>query len=1039
MELVLIVKVRHSKNFGDETGYKPIARTITINRSSVDRVTLRILRRLTWTGADGLGSSTSCAASLKPPPIAVNTSRTALFSDHYLTTRLKDDPAWAASPNAAFAQVRAVLEAAKPKVVNQDENTARQHLFQPLFSALGFKVAQPPPAAGFVPQPPPAADSIEIQSQPWAAGPRPPAADSTKIQSQPGAAGPRPPANPVAQPPSAVDSIHKQSQPGAAGLQAAGPQQDYDLLDSSGVIRAAALVYQWDRWLDGPDDRDPLTPTENPGAMVVSLLENGNAPWVIVTNGRHWRLYSRAAHSRSTNFYEVELEEALQAGDGIDPNEAFRYFWLFFRAEAFQPTAADAKGLWLDAIVQGSRDYAREVERELKKRVFERVVPFLAKGFLADRAKRLGIKTKPDDEELETIRQGTLTLLYRILFLLYAESRDLLPVRESPYFELSLKKLEMEIADHAGSAESISDENLAAHFPKDQYAIYQRLSKLCAAMDTGDAAVNVPTYNGGLFRTRLDKAGTTDRDAAIARFLHEHQVPDLHLAMAIDHLARVPDLRQGFGLAFVDYKSLGVRQLGSIYEGLLEYKLFVAEEDLVEIKEKSKIAFKPLNLVSQFAVAQPPPAVDPVYQPPSAVGPVAQPPPAVDSVFQPPSAVSPVVQPPSAVDSIQRQSQPRAAGLPKSQPGAAVLPANSVAQPPSAADSIQKRSQPGAAELQKSQPRAAVLQKSQPGAAGLRLRNARIVHRGDVYLANDKAERKATGSYYTPENIVEYIVDHTVGPVLQRKLDALVPEFRKAEQTYHRLLSNAAADSRIMLGSGYLKAGRKPAPEQVRAWAAGQAYDAHRELVEKLFDLKVLDPAMGSGHFLVDAVDFITDKLLVWLNQFRPFNPVLVMLDRTRRNILESLNTQGVNIDPDRLTDVHLLKRHVLKRCIYGVDLNPLATELAKVSLWLDAFTLGAPLSFLDHHLRVGNSLIGANWTEIQSALGEGKNIQRPVRHQGPAAESCTRQCSSAEQVGRRHGGRSPVVREAVCRGPQPIGRVSAHCGCDRREALRMP
>ena len=58
----------------------------------------------------------------------------------------------------------------------------------------------------------------------------------------------------------------------------------------------------------------------------------------------------------------------------------------------------------------------------------------------------------------------------------------------------------------------------------------------------------------------------------------------------------------------------------------------------------------------------------------------------------------------------------------------------------------------------------------------------------------------------------------------------------------------------------------------------------------------------------------------------------------------------------------------MLKRCIYGVDLNPMAVELAKVSLWLDAFTLGAPLSFLDHHLRCGNSLIGATFEDLKKA-----------------------------------------------------------------------
>src|SRR5690606_6217142 len=82
----------------------------------------------------------------------------------------------------------------------------------------------------------------------------------------------------------------------------------------------------------------------------------------------------------------------------------------------------------------------------------------------------------------------------------------------------------------------------------------------------------------------------------------------------------------------------------------------------------------------------------------------------------------------------------------------------------------------------------------------------------------------------------------------------------------------------------------------------------------------------------------------------------------------ESLGEQGVTVDPTSLTDINLLKRFVLKRCVYGVDLNPMAVELAKVSLWLDCFTLGAPLNFLDHHLRCGNSLIGATVQDLEAA-----------------------------------------------------------------------
>jgi len=124
---------------------------------------------------------------------------------------------------------------------------------------------------------------------------------------------------------------------------------------------------------------------------------------------------------------------------------------------------------------------------------------------------------------------------------------------------------------------------------------------------------------------------------------------------------------------------------------------------------------------------------------------------------------------------------------------------------------------------------------------------------------------------------------------------------------------------------------------------------------------------MGSGHFLVEVVDFVSNKLIDFLNGWSE-NPVWAALDRTREDILAGID-EKIIIDADKLTRVVLLKRAVLKRCVYGVDLNEMAVELAKVSLWLDAFTLGAPLSFLDHHLKWGNSLIGVRVREVQAAL----------------------------------------------------------------------
>jgi len=189
---------------------------------------------------------------------------------------------------------------------------------------------------------------------------------------------------------------------------------------------------------------------------------------------------------------------------------------------------------------------------------------------------------------------------------------------------------------------------------------------------------------------------------------------------------------------------------------------------------------------------------------------------------------------------------------------------------------------------------------------------------------------------------------------LKEKLEALRPKLRDVEKR------RKAFDDRQ---KALLHGGLKPEPEEKKKLIG-------RELVGEVFNIRVLDPAMGSGHFLVQAVDFITDKMLDFLNAF-PVNPVRNFLEGTRETILKEMEGQGITIDSGRLTDVNLLKRHVLKRCIYGVDLNPMAVELAKVSLWLDCFTLGAPLSFLDHHLRCGNSLIGVTVDEVREAIEE--------------------------------------------------------------------
>ena len=110
-------------------------------------------------------------------------------------------------------------------------------------------------------------------------------------------------------------------------------------------------------------------------------------------------------------------------------------------------------------------------------------------------------------------------------------------------------------------------------------------------------------------------------------------------------------------------------------------------------------------------------------------------------------------------------------------------------------------------------------------------------------------------------------------------------------------------------------------------------------------------------------------------------SPLTERIDVIRNTIMGNAEERGWTFDVEQLDDRHIVRRMVLKRCVYGVDKNPMAVELAKVSLWLHTFTVGAPLSFLDHHLRCGDSLFGS-WarTGIDKATEQGG----PLFLQGP-------------------------------------------------------
>ena len=231
----------------------------------------------------------------------------------------------------------------------------------------------------------------------------------------------------------------------------------------------------------------------------------------------------------------------------------------------------------------------------------------------------------------------------------------------------------------------------------------------------------------------------------------------------------------------------------------------------------------------------------------------------------------------------------------------------------------------------------------------------------DITVQPNIFARKGSGSYYTPNDLVQLILTETLEPLVEER-------------------KRAFKDKIAELGQGDLPDHRK----------IGQL--KRLDPATALLDLKICDPAMGSGHFLVSLVDFMADQVIAAMAEAELdapeewgdyISPLGERIDTIRNTILANADERDWTIDEEQLDDRHIIRRMVLKRCIYGVDKNPMAVELAKVALWLHTFTVGAPLSFLDHHLRCGDSLFGSwvkNGVNKASTYGTPLLLHEPIK-----------------------------------------------------------
>ena len=472
----------------------------------------------------------------------------------------------------------------------------------------------------------------------------------------------------------------------------------------------------------------------------------------------------------------------------------------------------------LAALLDSSRKYQNEVSERLSEQVLHALYELL-RGFQGAHDSSGGeLLREPLSEEGDRndVYRGLLSVILRLVFLLYAEERGMLPEDESFARYYSLTGLYQRLREDAALNPDTMDQRFGAWA---QLLVLFRLIHDGAIAHRTGGAINLPERRGTLFdpdRFRfLEGRGGGGVRQTIERVVAP-RISDGVIYRVLEKLLVLDGER-------ISYRTLDVEQIGSVYETIMGFRLETATGRSVAIKPAKKLGA--------------PNTID------------------LDALLAQPNA------------SRARWLQQRADRTITDKVAKGLRDADTVDDLHVALDRVLDRD----ATPDIAPPGALVLQPNE--------------------------ERRRSGSHYTPRELTEPIVRHTLAPFLDR-----------------------------LRGD----AGRTPTPEQI-------------------LDLKICDPAMGSGAFLVETCRQLADALI------------------------DAWGAHGAMpaIPPDE-DEVIYARRLIAQKCLYGIDRNPMAVDLSKVSLWLSTLARDHPLTFVDHAFRHGDSLVGLSRRQIEALHWKG-------------------------------------------------------------------
>ncbi|MCC7334626.1 MAG: hypothetical protein IT422_06000 [Pirellulaceae bacterium] len=697
----------------------------------------------------------------------------------------------------------------------------------------------------------------------------------------------------------------------------------------------------------------------------------------IVTNGDQWRILYAGLDYEA--FAEWDQRQWFSEGE---PSTELKGFLSLVHPDLFTPPDEDA-GCQLLAAINDSRKGQAELSQVLGERV-RQAAELLIQGHAQ------AFEGHLDSFTPQELYRAGVRMIMRLVVVLFAESREALLPRDNPVYHMSYS-----LQGLRDQLERINPLRL-----RNNYAAYPRLISLCKLVYEGCSheALLVPTYGGQLFEAGdLESADGLSRALAVLeQGCYEHDVMnDQQVRNILDLLSRTKiKIRQGRQSTWipapVDFSSLDSEYIGILYEGLLDFELRQASADnpiiFLAVGNQPALPLATLEAMDDKALKN---LLEKMKDTSSGSDEEEEADEETSDDDNEPTALAAGNEASSDDDQsgeTDDASDDSDEGTVDDARHTARVRAEAWAQRAIKVGNLVTKPRGAMTDEKKLQYQAALDRKAKQIVT-------KVVLPGEWYLVRWGGTRKGSGTFYTRPQLAIPTVHRTLRPLAYDP-----PAF--ADKTSNqltfpsgRVASNATGEGAIPEIS--VAAEKTPEfdkdvaidpPESYASRSAatpGESgdvgtsdlvnlnYDAPVEdwipkRPEEILNLKVCDPACGSGSFPLAALRFLTEALY---NSLHHYNRIQYYSDRTVIDLIVDNATQRTlsgELLPCRPEDNDfeprtkaVLRRYIVERCIYGVDLDPLAVELCRLSLWIETLDPRLPFTFLDHKIKCGNSLIG--------------------------------------------------------------------------------